>query len=97
MKPNLKPLIQSILEAHPETREYEIDLVRKTWAKQLPESRHYTLDSISHFIKVGVLASYESICRISRLVKNQHPELKGTRKRKTEQQVITDLKQLEKV
>lgn len=97
MKPShLLDRVKQVLESKPETREHESKLVFACWGLELWESELLnincmTLQEIDSRIETGKFSSYESICRFARMIKSKYPELKGKRKRKSEEEVIQEL------
>ncbi len=90
---SIKDKVKAILEKNPKCRDNDNELCALIWKQQMQENGYM----LSHFLFAyasNLLLSSESICRFARMIKNDHPELKGTRKRKSEREVINDLKQL---
>jgi len=84
------------LEKNPTAREFDSDLMLVVWdmeafEKDLTNIHNITVPELFRRIRNKELTSPDTITRLSRLIKKAHPELKGKRKRKSEEEVIQEL------
>ena len=93
---NILDKVKEVLEKYPETREHESELVFTYWSIEVWQNEIININwlniySLRKLIKDKKLTSYESICRFARMIKSKYPELKGKRKRKSEEEVKEEL------
>ena len=96
MKSTILDLVHQTLLQSPECREYDSTLVFTVWKSELLHQHGInintlTLTDIDQLTIQKKVSTYDTITRLSRLVKKTYPELKGKRKRKTEEEVTEEI------
>lgn len=87
----LKDRIKKLLSCYPHLRDDDRALICNVWYQEISG---LTLHGIKDFLRwyaEGNGSNSDSITRLARQVKEEHPELAGTRQRKTEKEVQKDL------
>ena len=84
------------MEKNPTARDCDSVLMRllwetELWEKDLMKMQWLTAIELLRRLENKELTSPDTITRLSRLIKKAHPELKGKRKRKSEEEVKEEL------
>lgn len=89
----LKHKIKEILVKDPAARNNDNDVCAKIWLSEI-KFKGYLTKFFLFAYSSGLLPSAETIGRLIRIVKQENPELKGLRKRKSEREVINELQEI---